>query len=188
MAMNKKKAEEAVRTYLNYLQHPASVEGPDIEHINIQIEETADPITKLKLIAEREQMKDIGPKLEEDFKAGIKPYLDANEHIKPQYLIELGVPPKVLRDAGIKVSGGGGSKRSKPKAKRVKGEDIEQHILALRKGVPFTVAQISTDTGGSTATVSKVINQLAEQGKVADQGADPDHSGRGRAPNRYARA
>lgn len=183
----KNKAEEAVREYLRYISDPASYEGPDLSDVEAQIEQESDPIAKLKLIAERDRMKDVGPRLEKDFTDNLQAFMEANPDITPEALSEFGVDNAVLAKGGYVVGRRQGKKATTAKrARRVAQDDIAGYVLSKRKGTPFKRSDIANDFGGSDQTIRKVLDQLIEEGKVVPAGEDS--SGRGRPAPLYAKA
>jgi hypothetical protein len=65
-------------------------------------------------------------------------------------------------------------------------DEIKAHVLGLDG--PFVLSDVMSGVGGSPATIRKAVDELVEAGQVTRLGPVPDHSGRGRAPVRYARA
>lgn len=179
-------SEEAVRQYLMYLHNPESLRDEDkIREAELAVEQAGDPLEKLKAYADLRFAQDIdGDEYRTAFTAHAKAYAEA-EDIPVDAFLDMGVPEQDLQAAGFDVgsrsAGSQGSGRS-----RVSSADVQSAALSF--ATPFTVAELEERTGASIGTVRKVIGDLVGDGRLSEQGEDPDWSGRGRAPMRYASA
>jgi len=91
----------------------------------------------------------------------------------------LGVPQRIVDQAMRNT--GNSSAPSKPRARRTSAAEIEAAILATKGS--FKISDIEV---GSSASVTKVVKDLVIAKKVTEEGPDPKHSGRGRAPNLFS--
>lgn len=194
-------AEEAIRRYLLWLNDPGSIVDVEaIEEAERVAKQTSDVIEKLKALSRVENMR-LG-----DSRAVKQAFLDharawGDEHeISAASWIRLGVPPEVLREAGItadrsagRPSAGAAAARSssRPPANRTAGtrresvsiNQIVSHVQTMTG--PFVLTDIADQVGGSPMTIRKAVDQLVAAGTVERLGSDPQHNGRGRAPIRY---
>jgi CRP-like cAMP-binding protein len=178
-------SEEFIRRYLQYLKDPDSVQA-DTSELEARLEQTSDPIERLQIHAELAQVKDPRPRLEEDFLAHAKQWADENG-IGAEAFLQEGVPKDVLRRAGM-LAGRRGDGRApvRPRRRRVSAEDVRAALPSRRKR--FTSKELIEYSGGSPATVRKVLAELIDAGEVEELGPDPKHSGPGRAPTLYKKA
>jgi hypothetical protein len=58
-------------------------------------------------------------------------------------------------------------------------------VRAAIPGTTFTIKSLQERSGASPAVVRKVVAEELDAGNLTDEGADPDHSGPGRAPTLY---
>ncbi|MCU1392826.1 MAG: hypothetical protein JWM34_1254 [Ilumatobacteraceae bacterium] len=201
-------AERAIRRYLQWLADPASiVDSAAIDAAEARARETTDVIEKLKALSRVENLRaGDSASVRRAFLDHAKSWGEANE-ISAASWIRLGVPPEVLREAGItgnraavrpstygSSGGSGGSSSGRPTASRSGGTprpkaasvptgEIVAHVATLTE--PFVLTDLSESVGGSPMTVRKAVDQLVADGKVRRLGPDPRHNGRGRAPIRY---
>jgi hypothetical protein len=186
-----KTAEDAVRTYLRYLEDPNALrDEAEIDKGRQAVETAADPIDKLKAIAELERVSNIE---EEPIRKGFVGHAKDWAYevgVPVSAFRELKVPDDVLREAGFDVPTGRGRGRSahapRQRAKAVPIEDIKDWVLS-QKGT-FLLADVMNGAGGSPATVRKAVDELIEAGSVEKLGPVPEYSGRGRAPVQYSRS
>ena len=186
--------ESAVRNYLLSIRNPGALRDENaIASLNAKLEESTDELERLQL---RQQLLDSEtPSLEgyEDaFVEHARAWAERTGISADAFLAE-GVQPAVLRRAGFRgVSGGGrrrsSSSRSGPPARtstrtRVSADEVR---AAIPTGT-FTVKDLQERSGASAAVVRRIIAEEVTAGTVTDQGADPDHSGPGRAPTVYKR-
>ena len=136
----------------------------------------SDPIDKLKALAEAKRQTGVN-QLEQQFVDVAATWANRND-IGREAFATLGVPSNVLRKAfGTATPKCGGSVRT-----RVSTDALQSGIRAKNKGTKLTVAAVADELGGSPATVRKVLDQLTQDGVLANKGPDPDYGDRGRAP------
>jgi hypothetical protein len=192
-AATKSEAEAAVRQYLLYLDDPAKLrDESEIQKRTKAVLDAADPIEKLKALADLERVANIDEKpLREGFIANAKTWAE-EQGIPLAAFRELKVGDDVLRAAGFDVPAsrsrrrGGAAGEGRQRAKAVPVEDIKAFILQ-QKGT-FLLVDVINGVGGSQATVRKAIDELIGAGDVEKLGPVPDYQGRGRAPLQYKRA
>lgn len=187
--------ETAVRSYLLFLQSPEQLVDPaEIERCQQAVADAKDPIEKLKALSSLERARSVdGKSLEAGFVQHAREWADI-EGVTISAFQSMGVSGDVLSSAGFDTGAprgraAAGSRRSRSggaprtRAKAVNAETIRDHVLNISG--TFTLAQLMEQAGGSPATVKKAIQELIEAGRVENLGADPGHSGKGRAPYRY---
>ena len=185
-------AEHAVRRYLEFVADPSTaVDVGRISHLEAAMASTSDVIAKLKLHGELARAKegDITG-LRSAFTQHAKAWATRND-VGLDAFRALGVGDIALAEAGFDF--GRGTSKSKasaavrgaraPRAASVGSAVIKANIVA--RSVPFTLAAVMADTGGSLGTVRKVVDGLEASGSVRNEGADKTHSGRGRAPHLF---
>ena len=194
-------AEQAIRRYLLWLNDPGSiVDLTAIDDAEREAKQTTDVIDKLKALSRVEHLR-LG-----DSAAVKRAFLDhaktwGEEHdISAASWIRLGVPPEVLREAGITGNRAGRPSASRPAAQRATPSatstrtgrssagsvtigQIVAHVQTMTG--PFVLTDIADQVGGSPMTLRKAIEQMVQAAKVERLGPDPQFSGRGRAPIRY---
>lgn len=187
-------AEQAVRRYLEFVADPSSaIDVGRIHHLEAQIATTNDVIVKLKLHGDltRAREGDISG-LRSAFTQHAKAWAQRNE-VGLEAFRALGVGDIALAEAGFDF-GRNVSKKSRtaparsapaqgPRAASVGSSTIRDNILACTE--PFTLAGVMADIGGSLGTVRKVVDELEATNKVRNEGADKNHTGRGRAPHLF---
>jgi hypothetical protein len=190
-------AEGAVRGYLVFMEDPRKLrDEAAIQRLTQAVLVADDPIDKLKALAELERAAQV------DEKAGRSAFVEharawaEAEAVPVTAFRELGVPDDVLREAGFDVpaapprrargSRANAAGTGRPRARAVPVDEIKAHVLGLDG--PFVLSDVMSGVGGSPATIRKAVDELVEAGQVTRLGPVPDHSGRGRAPVRYARA
>lgn len=182
--------ETAVRNYLLSIRNPGALRDDDaIASTTSKLEDSDDELERLQL---RQQLLELEkPSLEryEDaFVEHASAWADRTGISADAFLAE-GVPSTVLRRAGFRGVGGGrrrGGRRAAAPAQatsrsRVSADEVRS---AIPKGT-FTVKDLQERSGASAAVVRRVIAEEVSAGNVSDEGADPDHSGPGRAPTVY---
>jgi predicted ArsR family transcriptional regulator len=80
------------------------------------------------------------------------------------------------------------SSRRRSSTTRINVETLTQAITSKSVGTRLTIAGVADELGGSTQTIRKVLDQLAEIGTLKVLGPDPNHSGQGRAPHVWEKA
>jgi hypothetical protein len=165
--------EQIVRDYLNSLDNPPEPRIFDPAAVTRGI---ADPIDKLKALADAKRRTNVN-ELEAQFVDVAARWATKND-IGRDAFATLGVPSAVLRRA----FGGGTPRRGGETRSRVSTETLVSGIKAKNKGTKLTVAAVAEEIGGSPATVRKVLDQLTRDGVVTNNGPNPSHAGRGRAP------
>lgn len=185
--------EAAVRNYLLSIRNPDALRDEDaIAALNAKLEESNDELERLQL---RQQLLDRQtPSMEgyEDaFVEHARAWADRTGISSEAFLAE-GVPPAVLRRAGFRGVTGGGRRRSGSRSGSSPRTSTRTRVSAeeVRAAIPtgtFTVKDLQERSGASAAVVRRIIAEEVEAGTVTDQGADPDHSGPGRAPTVYKR-
>lgn len=182
--MASKSAEAAVRTYLTALRDPSSLRDEGrMSTLQSQLEKSADDLERLQL---RQQLLDLETpsidKHEADFITHAKAW--AEEHgITARAFEAEGVPGQVLRKAGLAPSGRGRRSGSARRATRSR-VTVDQVRGAIPRGT-FTIKTLQEASGASPAVVRKVVAEELAEGRLKEQGADPDHRGPGRAPTLY---
>ena len=192
-AATKSEGEAAVRQYLVFLDDPAKLrDESEIQKKTKAVLDAADPIAKLKALADLERVANIDEKpLREGFVANAKAWAE-EQGIPLTAFRELKVSDEVLREAGFDVPAsrqrrrGAGAGDGRQRAKAVPVEEIKAFILK-QKGT-FLLVDVINGVGGSQATVRKAIDELIEAGDVQKLGPVPDYQGRGRAPLQYKRS
>lgn len=190
-------AEQAIRRYLLWLNDPSSIVDVEaIEEAERRAKQTTDVIEKLKALSRVEHMRlgDSGA-VKRGFLEHAKAWGDQHE-ISAASWIRLGVPPEVLREAGITGNRAAGrpparAATTRPAATRISGprganvgiNQIVSHVQTMTG--PFVLTDIADQVGGSPMTIRKAVDQMVADGAVERIGADPQHNGRGRAPIRY---
>ncbi|MCU1398752.1 MAG: hypothetical protein JWN62_1861 [Acidimicrobiales bacterium] len=184
-------AEQAIRRYLQWLGDPASIVDTDaIDAAEAVVRDTTDVIAKLKALSRVEQLRaGDSTAVRSAFLEHAKAWGDANQ-ISPASWIRLGVPPEVLREAGVtgnratvRASSPRPAAAPRAKAASVSIGQISAHVATLTE--PFVLTDLADSIGGSPMTVRKAVDQLVAERKVRRLGPDPTHNGRGRAPIRY---
>lgn len=189
-------AESAVRNYLLALKEPDSLlDSERINQIEAQLAQEDDVLNRVQLQEElrKAQRADAGD-YEDEFVTHAKEWA-STQGVSADAFIAEGVDRAVLRRAGMlsaRGGGRGGGSRRAPSAggarTRVSREDVEQAVTGRRKNQTFTIKDVQEQSGGSVATVRKVISDLIDNGTITEEGPDPDHSGPGRAPTLYKKA
>lgn len=179
-------AETVVRNYLLALNDPSTLIDSDrITKLEKAVEAEQDPVERLKLQAKLHQASapDLS-NIENEFVSVVQRW--AGEHgITADMLASEGVPRDVLKQAGM-ASGRSGRKKmatSKPRKPRVSRDDVKAHVKKSRG--KFTLVEIAHATNASAATVRKVVNDMVDEGAIANLGPDESYEGPGRAPLVY---
>lgn len=171
-------AEDAVRSYLEYLKDPESIR--DVAAI-AEAQQTADaaqdPIERAKALSAVRRLEAVdGSAVRAGFVANAKSWVESND-IVADVLSEMGVPNDAMREAGL-VASKAPAAPSGRKRTRVSPDVVK---AAVPSG-SFSIADLEAASGASTATVRKVIAEMVDAGMLVDLGPDESHSGRGRAP------
>jgi hypothetical protein len=175
--------ELAIRSYLTFLADPDSlIDVAKIAKLESDVKAANDPIAKVKLLSELDRAKAVDSSmLRADFVSNAKKWAAAN-NVTAEAFRALGVSAETLSAAGF------GKARKKPapafrnRAPGVKSERIRSAVLGT-SGV-FTIRDITDDTHATTATVTKVVNELVQSGSVLEAGPLANHA-RGRSPMQY---
>jgi hypothetical protein len=182
-------SESAVRRYLLYVEDPSQLRDEKEIRKRVQaVEQSVDPIDKLKALAELERVSTIEEApLREGFVMHAKAWAQ-QAGVPVTAFRDLKVADDVLQAAGFELPTRGrrGRGESRQRAKAVPIEDIKDYVLAFKGTLVLT--DIMTGVGGSQATVRKAIDELIEAGQVEKLGPVPDYQGRGRAPTQYSRS
>jgi hypothetical protein len=179
-------ADEAVGRYLRALRDPSSArDEATIQELEQHLATLDDPVERVLARSDllRATQADASS-FEAGFMEHAKAWAEANRVTAEAFTAE-GVPADVLRRAGFRVGGRGGSGRQRSDRRRTR-VGVETIREALPKG-KFTLRQVQEATGASPATVRKVVMEQVAAGKVKELGPDEKHSGPGRAPTLYRR-
>jgi hypothetical protein len=179
---------QAVADYLRWQTDPSSV-SVDTSELEQRLTASDDPLERLQLRSELERAQDVGPQLEAAFIAHASTWAQQHDVTAAAFEAE-GVDRSVLQRAGLLAAGGGGRRSAgssgRQRAKRISRDTLIDIINGYDQDETFTVSELQDQAGGgSDATVRAVIADFVASGDVEDQGPDPDHQGRGRAPTRY---
>lgn len=185
-------AELAVRNYLTFLDDPARLVDRDrIEELERRVAASTDPIERLQLFSQIEQL--LHP-AEAPYRArfieNARAWADANG-VTARAFLRMGVPRKVLDDAGLKISPsaaksaapGPGPRGRAHQRRSVRADEVVDVIGGLTG--PFTLQAIESASGASPMTVRKALTGLIDTGQVRRIGPDPTWSSAGRAPVLY---
>ncbi len=182
-------AEQAVRRYLEFLADPTSaIDGSRVAQLESALAESSDVIAKLKLHTEldRARQGDVAA-LRSGFARHARAWAQRHE-VGIEAFRALGVSDIALAESGFDL--GRNVARAKaptstrgPRSSNVSASTIRDAILA-QTGT-FTLGRIMADAGGSPGTLRKVVDELEAAGRVRNEGADPQHTGRGRAPHLF---
>jgi hypothetical protein len=192
-ADNSTDAEEAVRSYLLYLDDPSKLrDDAEIQKKTQTVLDAVDPIDKLKALADLERVAKVDEApLREGFVAHAQDWA-SSQGIPVAAFRELRVPDDVLRAAGFELPAGTDRRRRsstespRQRAKSVPVDDIKAFVLA--QSGTFVLADVQAGAGGSPATVRKAVEELVESGQVEKLGPVEGYAGRGRAPIQYSRS
>lgn len=184
--------ETAVRNYLLSIRNPDALrDDKAIAAAKAKLESSGDELERLQL---RQQLLELETPSMEGYEDLFVEHAHAwaeRTGISADAFLAEDVPPAVLRRAGFRgVSGGRkrgagrstGTTRTSPRT-RVSAEEVR---AAIPKG-EFTVKDLQERSGASAAVVRRIISEEVAEGRVSDEGADPNHSGPGRAPTVYKR-
>lgn len=183
-----KNQEDAVRRYLTYMNNPSQlVDQERIEELQQKLDQSEDPVERIKLRNEIERAKQPpADEVESDFVAVAKQWADQHG-ISAEALKAEGVKPGVLRKAGFSVPGarrGAAATSRRGGGRRATKEDVRKHLRNKRSGNEFTLGQVMDATGASRSTVNQVISGFVEDGTVKKVGK-AEHAGPGRAPDLF---
>jgi hypothetical protein len=179
---------QAVADYLRWQTDPSSV-SVDTSELEQRLAASDDPLERLQLRSELERAQDVGPQLEAAFIAHASTWAQQHDVTAAAFEAE-GVDRSVLERAGL-LAAAGRDRRSagtsgRQRAKRISRDTLIDIINGYDQDETFTVSELQDQAGGgSDQTVRTVIADFVASGDVEDQGPDPDHQGRGRAPTRY---
>jgi hypothetical protein len=182
--------ETAVRNYLLSVRDPSALRDDSaIDDLKTKLEQSSDDLERLQL---RQQLLDMEtPSLEryEDaFVEHAKAWADKTGITSDAFLAE-GIPGSVLRRAGFRgVVGGRRRAAGRPPARTTTRSRVSAD--EVRSAIPtgsFTVKDLQERSGASAAVVRRIIQEEVDAGRLSDEGADPGHTGPGRAPTVYKR-
>jgi hypothetical protein len=181
-----KTQDAAVRNYLISLRDPAALRDDDaIADLHAKIEQSDDELDRLQL---RQRLLDLeNPSTdgyEDAFVEHAKAWADATGIIAEAFLAE-GVPAAVLRRAGFRGVTGGGRRGTATKPASTRSRVSADYVRAAIPDDSLTAKDLQERSGASAAVVRRVINEEVDAGRLTDQGADPAHTGPGRAPTIY---
>lgn len=187
--------ETAVRSYLRWLEDPASaVDERAVARADEALVRASDPIERLHALAARDRARTAdADALIEAFVAQAKAWAD-REDITVAAFQEIGVPADVLTRAGFTVvrrrsTGGARRTRAARTAGAVRAPQMPVDTIksaVLRLPARFTLADVAREAGGgSPQTVRKAVDELISAGTVTKLGPDEGHQGPGRAPTVY---
>jgi hypothetical protein len=180
--------ETAVRNYLLSVRDPGALRDESaISELKSKLEQSGDELERLQL---RQRLLDIESppleKYEDAFVEHAKAWADKTGISGEAFAAE-GVPAAVLRRAGFRgVSGG--RRRTVRAASARTGTRSRVSADEVRAAIPtgtFTVKDLQEGSGASAAVVRRIIQEEVDAGRLSAEGADPGHSGPGRAPTIY---
>lgn len=183
----KAEQEDAVRAYLESLLQPGFV-SKEIEALEQQLADETDVI-QIAVLKQAIRDERAGTKLLDGFVANAKAWADGLG-IDGRTLQEMGVANEILKRAGFDVQVASFAAPVRASRKRRSAEETEAARREVRKAVnqtrgTFTLRQIAERTGKDYADVKAVIDRALESGQVESLGPDPEHGGRGKAPNLF---
>ena len=185
-------AEQAVRRYLEFLADPSSaINGGRVAELEAALAGSSDVIAKLKLHGELERARqgDVA-ELRSAFARHARSWAQRND-VGVEAFRALGVSDIALAESGFDLGRNVARAKSVPanrapraaRSSNVSSSTVRDAMLA-QTGT-FTLGRIMADAGGSSGTIRKVADELEAAGRVRNEGADPSHSGRGRAPHLF---
>ena len=184
-------AETAVRTYLQLVVDPSVlIDTAALDRLEQRIEATADPIDRIKAIAEYERAAHPDVDAYRDaFVKHAKAWAEANG-IPTAAFHRMGVKADVLTAAGLAAHDQRRSKgRGRSAAPIASGHGVTAEQIAaaaLKQRSRFTSHELADAAGGgSPMTIRKALQDLISSGKVRSLGPHPSWKGRGRAPLLY---
>lgn len=185
-----KSQEDAIRRYLTYINNPDElVDQSQIEKLQQKLDESRDPVERIKLRNEIERAKQPpADELESEFTRVAKQWADQHG-ISAEALRAEGVKPAVLRKAGFNVGGAtrkrtATAKRTGKSRQRASKDDVAKHLTSQSSGTELTLNDVIEATGASRSTVNQVIARLSEEGRIKKVGK-AEHAGPGRAPDLF---
>ena len=178
--------EAGIRAYLNYLADPnIAVDMDEVMRLEVAAENAEDLVEKLRILGQLERARTPDPSyLEDEFVRNVKEWAAA-EGVGASVFISMGVSEDVLRRARMLKGRATPQRRQRGGARsgRVTVEAMQE--WALDQDGTFTIREVTEALGGSLVTAKKALQLLVDAGSLDSAGADPDHRGPGRAPNRY---
>jgi len=196
--------EDLVRDYLKLIKEPDQlIDVVRIEALQEELDAEEDPVERIKIRSRLEEARNIPADAIKRMFIEIASNWMKEQRISAVALLDEGVPPEVLKEAGIELNGHAPESETKPKPKKkaakkkatakaapaeqAKTATAEEVAAYLVKRKSFTIPQAMEKTGASRSTVKKVIDSLIEEGKLVETN-DTFSSGRGRAATLYARS
>lgn len=180
--------DAAVRTYLLAVREPEALrDEKTVRECASLLQQVGDPLERLALRQRILDEQRVDPaRFEDDFVAHAKEWALSKGITHAAFQAE-GVTDRVLRRAGFAVPRNAvrplGRERDGGR-RRVSADEVRAAI----PGGMFTVRDVETASGASTAVVRRVIHEEVAAGNVREDGKDPDHGGPGRSPVVYTRA
>ncbi len=177
-------AEDAVRRYLELLEHPDERRDAkntvDVAAIRASVD---DPLEAVRLV--NKALSDAA-EVEDPEAAFIRYAKTWSQHngVSREAFEMCGVKRKVLDQA----FGPAKPPAQQVKRPRISVDAIVAGITAKRPGATFTGSEVAAELGGSVETIRKALERLAREGLLIKLGPDPRHAGPGRAPTIYERA
>jgi hypothetical protein len=190
--MDHESPEQAIVRYLDFLADPASArDDAAVAAAREAVARSSSSLEKLKALSALERAEQVdGTHLVSGFIRHAKTWADANG-VTASAFAQMGVPDDVLRGAGLvagRKSATGVAPRAtgRQRAAAVTQSSIVSHIRTI-DGL-FTLSDVMRATGATPNTATAAVKALLTSGELVSRGADPNHSGRGRAPFLYERA
>jgi hypothetical protein len=187
-----KKQKKAVRDYLIALRDPGALrDDAAIADLKTKLDQSNDGLERLQV---RQQLIDLQQppldRYEDAFVEHAKAWAE-QAGVSGEAFAAEGVPTAVLRRAGFRaVTDGRGRARRRTPTARATGTRSRVNADEIRAAIPsgaFTVKDLQERSGASAAVVRRVIEEQVAAGQLARHGADPNHTGPGRAPRIYQR-
>lgn len=176
--------ETAVRNYLTYLDNPDALrDEAEVSRLEKAVTDAIDLVDQLMARAALRKAMALDPGTYElAFIEQAKVWADDHD-VPAESFVDMGVREDVLEAAGFY---GKATKRTRgprkasapsvPRRASVKADALEAGILALDG--QFSVRDVTEKVGGSTITVTKVVKELEDQGKIKSAGERANERGR----------
>lgn len=179
-------ADKAVReAILLYTDPHALKDDKKIRRLESEIEQETEPVKRVKKRAQLEKENHIDDKdIERRFVKYAKRWTKHYNVSVDSLRTEGGIPPRLLKRAGLSVRGAGPDKRTSytgKGTKRVTQADVVKWLNKATTGSYFTLHDLQQHTGCSAGTARSALGALGD--RIVSEGPDPNHTGPGRAPN-----